>query len=240
VLHFQPRIALADERIVGAEALLRWMHPERGLVAPGEFLPVAERGPLIGEIDRLVLRLAARQVATWQRSGHALVLSANLSTRELHAEDFGAEVARIIEAEGADPGGLELEITESMLMHDFDRATSQLLDLKERAPGLRVAIDDFGSGYSSLNYLRHLPIDTLKIDRSFVIDLLEAPGTTAHSGAIAKTITELGRNLGLTVVAEGVEHADQAAALRAFGCDEAQGFWYAPALPLQHFERRLE
>jgi len=238
VLHYQPRIALADGHVAGAEALLRWHHPERGVLSPDSFLPIAERGPLIGEIDRLVLREAAGRAARWQRAGHGLILSANLSTRELHAGNFGAEVARILADSGVEPAGLELEITESMLMLDFERATRQLRDLKERAPGLRIAIDDFGSGYSSLNYLRHLPIDTLKIDRSFVADLC-TPDSAATARAIAKTITELGHNLGLRVVAEGVEQQAQADVLRAFGCHEAQGFLFDAALSADAFERRI-
>ncbi|MDZ7748310.1 MAG: EAL domain-containing protein [Halofilum sp. (in: g-proteobacteria)] len=237
VLHYQPRVRLDDGRIVGAEALLRWHHAERGLLLPGQFLGHVERSPLIGDIDRWVLRAAARQAATWQRAGHGLVVSANLSTRELHADGFAADAAAILAAAGVDPAGLELEITESMLMHDFERASRQLRELRDRAPGLRIAIDDFGSGYSSLNYLRHLPIDTLKIDRSFVADLVGPDAATA--GAIARTIAELGRNLGLTVVAEGVERAEQAERLPRYGCHQAQGFWYAAALPVAELDQRL-
>lgn len=238
-LHYQPRVALDTGMISGAETLLRWRHPERGLLLPGEFIQVAERGPLISDIDRLVLNHAAERVAAWQRERRNLLLSVNLSARELHADGFAAEVARILERFGVDPSGLEIEITESMLMYDFERASRQLLDLKERAPGLNVAIDDFGSGYSSLNYLRHLPIDTLKIDRSFVVELAGA-AETGTAAAIAKTIVELAHNLHMTVVAEGVEHLDQLRVLRGFGCEEAQGFLFDRALPVEEFKHRLQ
>ncbi len=235
-LHYQPRVALATGAVVGAEGLLRWNHPERGLLEPDAFLATAERGPLMPTIDRRVIEHVARQAARWQGLGQHLVVSANLSANELHTDGFGQEVARVLSDAGVDPAGLELEITESILMHDFERATRQLRDLKERAPGLRIAIDDFGSGYSSLNYLRYLPIDTLKIDRSFVADL-NADDATA--GAIVRTIVELGRNLGLNLVAEGVERPEQARRLFALGCDQAQGFWYGPAVPVDEFDDRL-
>jgi diguanylate cyclase (GGDEF)-like protein len=236
-LHYQPRVRLDSGAIIGAEGLLRWRHPRRGLLLPKEFIGVAERGPLISEIDRLVLGHAARRLATWQSEGRNLLLSVNLSARELHSDGFAADVARILEYFGVNPSGLELEITESMLMQDFGRASRQLLDLKERAPGLRIAIDDFGSGYSSLNYLRHLPVDTLKIDRSFVVELEESDDDTA--AAIAKTIVGLAHNLRMTVVAEGVEHVQQLRLLRGFGCEQAQGFLFDRALPCYEFEERL-
>ncbi len=239
LLYYQPRVELCGGHVVGAEALLRWRHPDRGLLFPPDFLTVAERGRLIGEIDRCVIRQVVAHAVAWQAAGRRLVLSANLSTHELHAEGFGAELARILIEAGVDPTGLELEITESMLMHDFERASRQLSQLKERAPGVRIALDDFGSGYSSLNYLRHLPLDALKIDRSFVADL-DAPDAAATAGAIAKTIVELGANLGLTVVGEGVENQRQAEQLHRFGCHEAQGFWFDPALTPEALERRLD
>jgi diguanylate cyclase (GGDEF)-like protein/PAS domain S-box-containing protein len=235
-LHYQPRVSLATGTICGAEGLLRWQHPERGLLLPGAFIEVAERSPLIGEIDRLVIEQAVHQIAALQHEGHRLIMSVNLSASELHADGFAIQVAHLLEEAGVDPSGLELEITESMLMRDFERASAQLLELKERAPGLRIAIDDFGSGYSSLNYLRHLPVDTLKIDRSFVVGLVEGDDTAA---AIAKTIVELAHNLNMTVVGEGVEIGQQARLLRQFGCEEAQGFLFDPALPIREFRQRL-
>lgn len=236
-LHYQPRIVLDTETYCGAEALLRWRHPERGLLSAFKFIGIAERGPLISEIDRIVLRQAAERLAAWQREGRELVLSVNVSARELHADGFAADVALTLERAGVDPSGLELEITENVLMRDYERTRRQLVALKERAPGLRIAVDDFGSGYSSLNYLRQLPIDTLKIDGSFVTDLGQTDDATA--GAIAKTIVDLGHNLGLTVVAEGVETREQAECLRQYGCHQAQGFFYDKPLPASEFERRF-
>ena len=239
VLHFQPQFALVGHALVGLEALVRWQHPQRGLLLPGDFLPVAERSPLIGEVDRYVLARACATLAAWQASGHEVVLGVNISARELLAEDFAALIERTIVASGVHPRGLELEITESVLMHDFELASQQLTQLKARFPGLRVAIDDFGSGYSSLNYLRHLWIDTLKIDRSFVADIDNAEAADT-ARAIIRTIVELGRSLGLTVVAEGVETATQAELLAEIGCDSAQGFWFQPARDHDVTQRLLE
>ncbi|MBS1270830.1 MAG: putative signaling protein [Gammaproteobacteria bacterium] len=236
-LHYQPRVILDTGKICGAEALLRWRHPQRGLLVAGEFIAIAERSPLMSEIDHTVLCQAAQRLAAWQGEGRRLVLSVNVSARELHADDFADKVGRGLETAGVDAADLELEITESMLMRDYERARRQLTELKERARGLRIAIDDFGTGYSSLNHLRQLPIDTLKIDRSFVADLDDSQEATA--GAIVKTIVELGRNLDLTVVAEGVERPTQTEWLRRYGCDQGQGYLYAKALPADEFADRL-
>lgn len=239
VLYFQPRVNLVDGTVTGAEALLRWQHPRRGLLPPGVFLPTAERSPLIGRIDRRVVAMAADRAAVWQTGARRLILSANISARDLHTEGFATAVATLLDNAGVDPAGFELEITESMVMQDFERSTRQLRDLKERAPGLRIAVDDFGSGYSSLNYLRHLPIDTLKIDRSFVDDLTD-PVAGATARAIARTIIDLGRNLELTVIAEGVETRAQADELRRMGCLEAQGYLFAEPMPDREFARLLD
>ncbi len=238
ILHYQPRVMLPGGDYYGAEALLRWEHPERGLLQPGEFLPIAEQSALIGEIDRYVLTHAIRQVADWQAAGHEILVSINLSPRLLNGDGFGADIARVIHDTGARPAGIELEITESMVMQDFAHATRQLRDLRERCPGLRVALDDFGAGYSSLQYLRELPIDTLKIDRSFIADLdtFDAADT---GRAIAKTIVELGQNLGMAVIAEGVETPTQADILLAIGCHEAQGFWFARPMAADAFAAAL-
>ncbi|MFW5969710.1 MAG: EAL and GGDEF domain-containing protein, partial [Halofilum sp. (in: g-proteobacteria)] len=222
VLYYQPRVRLPRGDYYGAEALLRWEHPERGLLQPGEFLPIAEQSALIGAIDRYVVAHAIDQVARWHAAGHDLVVSINISARLLNEESFGADVARLIHEAGARPAGIELEITESMVMQDFAHATRQLRDLKGRCPGLRIALDDFGAGHSSLQYLRELPIDTLKIDRSFVADL-DTHDAADTGRAIAKTIVELGQNLGMYVIAEGVETPTQADILLAIGCHEAQG-----------------
>ena len=238
VLHYQPRVHLADGTIYGAEALLRWQHPERGELGPAAFLATAEKSNLVCALDRYVLERGLEQLAAWQRAGHDLLLSINLSARTLSGDDFGRDIATAIERTGVDATGLELEITESMVMQDFERSTRQLRTLKQFAPGLRIALDDFGTGHSSLNYLRWLPIDTLKIDRSFIADL-DTLDTADTGRAIAKTIVELGQNLNMRVIAEGVENADQAEVLRSIDCHEAQGFWYAPALPVDEFLARV-
>jgi len=238
LLYYQPRVSLPEGGIQGAEGLARWQHPERGLLSPGAFLPVAERSTLIGDIDRYVLNSAAAQAAHWHAAGIELLVSLNLSARDLHRDGFGADVAATLERFAAAPAAIELEITESMVMQDVERATRQLRDLKARAPGLRVAIDDFGSGYSSMQYLRQLPIDTLKIDRSFVMDL-DTAGAEQTARAIAKTIVELGHNLGLHVIAEGVETQAQADTLYALGCVAAQGFWFHHPYPSDDLEARL-
>jgi EAL domain-containing protein (putative c-di-GMP-specific phosphodiesterase class I) len=238
LLYYQPRVSLPEGRIQGAEGLARWQHPERGLLSPGAFLPVAERSTLIGDIDRYVLNSAAAQAAHWHAAGIEFIVSLNLSARDLHRDGFGADVAATLERFAAAPAAIELEITESMVMQDVERATRQLRDLKERAPGLRVAMDDFGSGYSSMQYLRQLPIDTLKIDRSFVMDL-DTAGAEQTARAIAKTIVELGHNLGLHVIAEGVETQAQADTLYALGCTAAQGFWFHHPYASDHLEARL-
>ncbi len=239
VLEYQPRVRLPRGALYGAEALVRWQHPDRGRLLPGEFLGVAEQSALIAEIDRYVVETAMVQLAAWQRAGHALTLSMNLSGRTLNSEAFGGDIAAIIERTGVDTAGIELEITESMVMQDFDHSARQLHDLKRRAPGLLVALDDFGSGHSSLNYLRSLPIDTLKIDRSFIADLDNVD--TADTGrAIAKTIVELGQNLGMAVIAEGVETPEQVDVLRLIDCHAAQGYCFAEPLEPGAFLQRLE
>jgi len=237
-LFFQPRVSLATGNVIGAEALLRWHHPQRGLLAPGAFLAVAEQSNLMPAIDAWVFRRACRQAVRWREAGYRVLLSVNLAAGQLHSEGLTADLAAVMADHGVAPEDLEIEITEGMLMRDIAGATHQLAELKRLAPGLRVAIDDFGSGYSSLNYLRRLPIDTLKIDRAFVADLADEQAASSAQ-AIIKTVVDLGQNLGLTVLAEGVETADQAALLRALGCHECQGYYFAKPLPLEQFEERL-
>jgi len=236
VLYYQPRVRMVDGAVVATEALVRWQHREGGLLLPSAFLPVAEQSAIMGAIDRYVLTHAARQASAWQRNGVAMPISVNLSARELHRDGLGAEFADLLTAGGADPSYIEVEITESSVMRDFAHANRQLRDLKHRAPGIRIALDDFGSGYSSLQYLRQLPIDTLKIDHSFVADLDHCDET---GWAIARTIVELGDNLGLKVVAEGVERAEQVDMLRKLGCREAQGFGYARPMSAGDFAEWL-
>lgn len=235
VMYYQPRVHLATGRVLGAEALIRWQHPERGLILPAEFVPVAEQSALMGEIDQYVLTSVARQVAAWQAAGHVLQVSLNLSARELERPGFGHRIAQLLSDYGVDAAGVEIELIESMIMQDFEHAVRQLRDLREQVPGIRIAVDDFGTGHSSLQYLAQLPIDTLKIARPFVADLTR-PEAEATARAIARTIVELGDNLGLRVVAEGIEEAAQVDLLRALGCNEGQGFRFSHALPASAFE----
>jgi diguanylate cyclase (GGDEF)-like protein len=237
-LHYQPRIAMATGAVSGAEALLRWNHPERGLLSAADFLPVAEASPLMSEIDRFVLGEAARRLAAWQHGGHRLTLSVNIGARDWYCEGFEIEVARALEEAGADAADLELEINEGTLMRADERACRRLVALKERAPGLRVAIGDFGSLYSSLNCLRRFPIDAIKMDRSLAAGV-DGGDNAVVDAAFVKTIVELGGNLGLAITAQGVERAAQADVLFRCGCREAQGLLYGAALPVGEFESRL-
>ena len=228
VLLYQPKIDLRCGRIDGVEALLRWRHPELGLISPVEFIALAEETGLIIPIGNWVLRTACRQLAAWHVSGWPEArMAVNISGRQLQQDVFVAQLLAIITDTGAAPHGLELELTESMLV-DADAKTIAKLDAL-RASGIALAIDDFGTGYSSMSYLKMFPINTLKIDRSFVRDL----PANVQDAAIATAIIAMARSLNLHVVAEGVETAGQAAFLRACGCHSGQGFLYSEAVPAQ-------
>jgi diguanylate cyclase (GGDEF)-like protein/PAS domain S-box-containing protein len=225
-LHYQPLVELATGRIVGVEALLRWQHPTRGLVMPGDFIGVAEESGLIVPVGRWVLTEACRQIARWQRdTGLPLRLSVNLSARQLEAPRLAEHVAKTLRSTGVNPNDLVLEITESMLVDNAERTIAKLHLLREL--GVRLAVDDFGTGYSSLNYLRRLPVDVLKIDRSFV----QGIGSEAELTALTGAIVGIGRDLGLDTVAEGIEEPGQLAALRDMGCVLGQGFLYSRPIP---------
>jgi len=229
-LHYQPKIDLASGRPCGAEALLRWEHPERGRIAPVEFIPVLEETGLIVPVGEWVLRKACEDIKAWQRLGMpAMPVAVNLSARQFRQQDLDQRIRSIVEEAGVDPALVELEITESQLMHDPDHAVRVLERLGEA--GLRIAIDDFGTGYSSLSYLTRFPLASLKIDRSFVADVLndEADAT------IVRTIVDMAHTLGFTVIAEGVELESQAAFLRKLGCEQAQGFLFARPMPAPEF-----
>ncbi len=219
LLHFQPQIALSDGRLLGVEALVRWQHPERGLVGPDEFIPLAEAHRLILPIGAWVLREALRCAVSWHASGLARVpVAVNLSTLQFQAPRFVEAVEQALADACATGSMLELELTERMLMDDVSSVREALQRLK--ALGVGIAIDDFGTGYTSLALLKHLPIDRLKIDRSFITDL----PADAGSAAIAHAIVSLGKSLGLQVVAEGVETPAQREWVRSRGCDAEQGF----------------
>jgi diguanylate cyclase (GGDEF)-like protein/PAS domain S-box-containing protein len=227
-LVYQPVISLRDGSIVGAEALVRWEHPERGLVAPGDFIPVAEDCGLIEPIGRWVLGEACRQTAIWHASNPdsaPITMSVNLSARQVAQQDLTVAVSRVLRTTAIDPSCLCLEITETVLLEESEMLGDTLRAL--RAMGVRLVLDDFGTGYSSLGYLNRLPLDALKVDRSFVDGL----GVEPRDGAIVKAVVGMAQALSLTVIAEGVESQVQLAELRALDCDLAQGYLFARPMP---------
>src|SRR4051794_13820420 len=235
VIYYQPKVSLVDGAVIGVEALLRWFHPDLGLVPPGEFIPLAEETGLIMDIGAWVLKTACTQVRRWQRMGHGrLELAVNISARQFQEKNLVATIAAAVEESGMQAGLIELELTESVIMRDAPEAARRLQELT--ALGIRLAIDDFGTGYSSLGYLRAFPISTLKIDRSFVRDIDRDP----NSAALAQAIIALASSLKLKVVAEGVETREQLEQLRACGCQELQGFIFSKPLPPEELLARLE
>jgi len=234
VLHYQPKVNLASGKPTGAEALIRWNDPRTGLVPPGQFIPILEETGLIFEVGRWALRRAIEDYLRWRAAGLAAVrIAVNVSPLQLRNRNFIAEIGQAI---GIDPhaaGGLELEITEGVIMEDVQQNIATLQAI--RAMGVRIAIDDFGTGFSSLSYLSKLPVDTLKIDRSFVIDMTAGP----QGLALVSAIVTLGHSLKLNVVAEGVETEEQSRLLRLLGCDEMQGFLFSKPLPSEIFETRF-
>lgn len=227
VPYYQPIVRLSTGAISGFEALVRWRHPRRGLLLPEDFLPLCEEMGMMSGLGAMMMRAAARQLAAW-RFRHAaageLSVAVNLSTGEIDRPDLEADVAAIRDETGLPPGALKLEVTESDVMRDPERAAHVLASLRRAGAGL--ALDDFGTGFSSLSYLTRLPFDTLKIDRYFVRTM----ATNSGSQKIVSSVVKLGQDLDLEVVAEGVENAGMARALLALGCDYGQGFGYAPAL----------
>jgi EAL domain-containing protein (putative c-di-GMP-specific phosphodiesterase class I) len=228
-VHYQPIVALDTGRICGMEALVRWHHPERGIVGPGEFIPVAEETGLIVPIGRWVLEQACRQLAAWQRM-HAraqpLSMCVNLSVRQIAQSDLVDFVATAIANSGIAAASLKIEMTESVIVENPAAASGVLSDLKSL--GVELYMDDFGTGYSSLSYLSQLPIDAIKIDRSFVsqMDVLD------RHYQLVRTVLTLARTLKLRAVAEGVTTEAQLVALRSLGCEQAQGFYFSP--PVMH------
>ena len=234
VLHYQPLVATGNGHIVGVEALVRWQHPERGLLPPAHFIPLAEQTGQIMAIGDWVLREACRQGRIWLDQGlPAIEVAVNLSPRQFRKETLPATVSQILQDSGLPPEQLVLELMEGALMENTERTLRILSEL--RAMGVRLAIDDFGTGYSSLAYLRRFPIHKLKVDQSFV----RALGTAEGDMVIAQAIVNLGRNLHLEVVAEGIENADELSALRAYGCETMQGYHFARAVPAEEIARLL-
>jgi diguanylate cyclase (GGDEF)-like protein/PAS domain S-box-containing protein len=233
-LHYQPKVTLADSRLSGMEALVRWRHPTQGMVPPDRFIPLAEETGLVVPLGEWVLRTACRQARTWRQAGYEPgAIAVNVSARQLAQPDFAQRVAAILAEEQVPCRSIELEITETAIMRDPAAAATMLAELE--AMGLRIALDDFGIGYSSLGHLKRLPISVLKIDRSFISDVTEDP----ESAALARAIVELAGALAIEVVAEGVETEAQAAFLTGCGCGKAQGWLFAKAQPADDLAARF-
>jgi diguanylate cyclase (GGDEF)-like protein len=234
-LAYQPIVELASMRIVGVEALLRWEHPTFGSVPPDEFIPIAEDAGMIGQLDQWVLHRACRQVGRWRSDGHDVWLSVNISVRELHLVDYVAQVTDVLRAHRLPPDRLVLEITEHAVAVDLDELVAQLEAL--RAQGVRIALDDFGAGYSSLGRLRWLPVDILKIDRSLVGDPHGTP--SRRVAPLVDVVVTLGRRLDLMVIAEGVAEAADLAVVEQSGAALVQGELFGRAMPAERVEAML-
>lgn len=233
-LHYQPIVTLANGQISGFEALLRWTHPERGPIGPDRFVPLLEDSGLIVPVGDWILRTACADASLWQaRTGRALSISVNVSPRQLRSTDFVDRVANALTAADLPTSSLILEITEGVMLHDPQEATQKLQAVK--ALGVRVALDDFGTGYSSLAYLQTLPVDLIKIDRSFVNRTHHSPGQAALTDAIVK----VGHAMRLRVIAEGIETEEQVKHLWSIGCPFGQGFHFSPPRPEHQIQHLL-
>jgi diguanylate cyclase (GGDEF)-like protein len=235
LLHYQPKINLVTGAISGVEALIRWSHPQRGLVPPGKFIGIAEECGLIVPIGRWVLREACRQARAWQDAGLPIIrIAINISPVELRAPDFVSNVLNTLNDTGLEASHLELELTETFLMQEANSTVVVLRALKDI--GVHLALDDFGTGYSSLSYVQRFPIDTLKIDQSFVQDL----ATDGDAATIVKAVISMGNSLHMRVVAEGIETREQLEFLQRYGCPVGQGFYFSRAVPAVEFGKLLE
>ena len=230
VVHYQPIVELDELRVRGAEGLVRWEHPERGLLPPGAFMQAVERTHLIGPLTHHVLDSALDQCARWRRAGMDLSVAVNLSVRNLLDRNLPRQIERLLGAHGLSPDALQLEITESMIMADPERALATVSRLS--GAGIRISVDDFGTGYSSLENLRRLPIDELKIDRSFVTPMLNDRSDLI----IVRSTINLAHDLGLRIIAEGVEDAQTLDRLTVLGCDLAQGFHLSRPMSPENFD----
>ncbi len=235
VLFYQPKLDIASSRISGVEALIRWNHPEKGILSPFEFISVAEKSGLIVQIGECVIRQACLQIKQWNNLGIDNVrVAVNLSTIQLRQKNFSDQILMIVKDVGVSPDCLELEITETVIMDNLDTAVDTLNYLHNK--GFWISIDDFGTGYSSLSYLKHLPLDTLKIDRSFLKDLI----TDNYDRTIVKTIIAMAHSMNLKVIAEGVETREQLALLRQYSCDEMQGYLFSRPVPAEEATQLLQ
>ncbi|MBT8447509.1 MAG: bifunctional diguanylate cyclase/phosphodiesterase, partial [Gammaproteobacteria bacterium] len=233
VVFYQPQVELSEGRIIGAEALIRWQHPERGLVPPIKFIPMAERFGIIDEIGHWVLRQACNQARIWQTSIRPIPIAVNLSALQFRQPDLVLQIRTLLEEYRLEAHSLELEVTETVLMDDLDEVIPKIQELHEM--GIKVSIDDFGVGYSSLAYLKRFAIDTLKIDRAFV----QGIESSDDDRAIAEAVILLGRALNLDVIAEGVDKQEQLVKLKELGCNELQGYLFSPPVPAEEFDELL-
>ncbi len=234
VPYFQPRVNLEGGRLVGAEALVRWQHPNKGLLSPGDFLPVAKTAGLISRIDLQMLELTCRQIAHWRHARLPdIVFSINVSEQLLKSGRLLSEIERALGAHGLDASCLEIEINEEVLMEDVVSAIKELQAIREY--GVKVSIDDFGTGRTALRWLHDLPVDIMKIDQSFILDLANHPETQS----VVKSVIQLGQGLGLEVVAEGIETSEDEAVLKALHCVTGQGYYYAKPMPATEFAGRF-
>jgi EAL domain-containing protein (putative c-di-GMP-specific phosphodiesterase class I) len=233
-LYYQPKANTSLSRITGAEALIRWNRPGFGIVPPDRFITLAEETALIIPLGKWILKTACLQAKVWAKQLAGFRVAVNLSPLQLLADDFIAALDRILAETGTDPEWIELEVTEGLVLHDIEKATERLRQIRDR--GIHVAMDDFGTGYSSLSYLQKLPIQTLKIDRSFVMAYTDDPSSS--EAAFIKTIISLGQVLDIKVVAEGVETESQLALLRSYNCHEIQGYYLSPPVVADEFQKR--
>jgi EAL domain-containing protein (putative c-di-GMP-specific phosphodiesterase class I) len=233
-LYCQPKVEMRTDEVIGAEALVRWRHPQRGMISPALFVPLVEETELIHLLTRHMLQASVRQCFNWQREGVHLPLAVNVSPRNLLQRDLAGSLETLLHTWGGDAGWLGLEITESSLITDPDASIAQLTTLS--GMGFRLFIDDFGTGYSSLSYLTRLPVDVIKVDHGFTMRMLE----DRRAAAIVKSTIELAHSLGMSVVAEGTSNRAIWDALQAFGCDEAQGYYVAEPFPAADFGAWLQ
>jgi len=225
--------SLRSDRVVSAEALVRWQHPSDGLIFPDDFIPVIENTGVINSLTHTVVDAALAWVGNWHRQGRELTVSVNLSPRSLHDAELPSRVSRTLSQNNVPASALMLEITESAIIIDADRAMKVVTELSDM--GVGIAIDDFGTGYSSLAYLRRLPADEIKIDKSFVLNMDE----NADDASIVRSVIDLAKNLGKTVVAEGIESADVWHILRGMACDAGQGYHISRPVPADQFDAWL-
>jgi EAL domain-containing protein (putative c-di-GMP-specific phosphodiesterase class I) len=234
VLHYQPKVNLKNGKVTSAEALIRWNDPRTGLVPPFKFIPILEETGLIYEVGRWALHKAVDDYQRWRAAGLAAVrIAVNVSPLQLRNRGFVAEINKAIAVDAHAAAGLELEITESMIMDNIEQGITTLQAIRDM--GITIAIDDFGTGFSSLGYLSKLPVDTLKIDRSFIIEMTQSP----EGLALVSTMINLGQSLNLKIVAEGVETEEQSRVLRLLRCDEMQGYLFSKPVPCDIFEARF-